>query len=478
MTTEKKSAESFDFFGLGIAPKLLKILEELKFSVPTPIQLKSIPITIEGKDIVGIAQTGTGKTLAYGIPMIQRLAQFKGRGLVVLPTRELAAQVDESIRQVGQKLGLRTALLIGGEPKGRQLYAMRGNPHIIIATPGRLIDFLDNKIINLRDIKILVLDEADMMFDMGFMPQVNKILEMVPRERQTMLFSATMPPAIMKIVTKYMSLPIRIEVAPAGTPAESVIQEMIIVKNEDKFNLLEEMLDEYTGSILIFARTKYGVRNLTMKLKRAHHSADEIHSNRSPIQRREALAGFKNGRYRILVATDIAARGIDVKGIELVMNYDLPDNSEDYVHRIGRTGRAGKTGRAISFVLPAQIKEIGHIERLIRKNIPVKNRSGAALPARNISKQKTDKPFQKQFSPRPEKRNFNQPDKATVKKPFAKRFPAKPETRRFNQTARPDSEKKFTKKFSSSSRPNITTYKKPLTDKQRFSQSMRRSKKF
>lgn len=413
---------SLDFYGLGIAPKLLKIIEQLNFSVPTPIQLKSIPVTIEGKDIVGIAQTGTGKTLAFGIPMLQRLAQHSGRGLVLLPTRELALQVDEHLRMIGQKLGLRTAVLIGGEPINKQTFALRRNPHIIIATPGRLLDHMKNMRLSLKEIKILVLDEADLMFDMGFAPQIESVLAEVPKERQTMLFSATMPPAIMNIVNKHMALPIRIEVAPAGTPAENVSQEMIVIKNEDKMKQVEKILSEYPGSILIFSRTKYGARNLCHKLNSMGQRTAEIHSNRTLFQRKEALGGFKNGKYRILVATDIAARGIDVSGIELVLNYDLPDNSEDYVHRIGRTGRAGKTGRAISFVLPSQMKDVKNIERLIKKNIKVNKdsvdfiaepKSNRFAKKRHITSYHSPerKPFDPKRSRFPEKKRAAFPDK-------------------------------------------------------------------
>lgn len=370
MTQENKGG-SLSFDNLGIAPNLLKVLTELGFTVPTPIQVKSIPTLIEGKDVVGIAQTGTGKTLAYGIPMLQLLAQNKGRGLILLPTRELAIQVNENLKTIGQKFGLKTAVLIGGEPKYLQLKDLRKNPQIIIATPGRMIDHLKARSVSLVNNKILVLDEADLMLDMGFMPQIQEILKSAPTDRQTMLFSATMPAAIMKIVTTYMKLPVRIEVAPAGTPAEGVVQEMIVIRGEDKTMQLEKTLREIEGSVLIFARTKHGVKKLCGRLNQEGFNAAEIHSDRSLGQRRAALAGFKSGKFRVLVATDIAARGIDVKGIELVLNYDLPDSSEDYVHRIGRTGRAGKPGRAISFALPSQYRDIKQIEVLIQQNIPL-----------------------------------------------------------------------------------------------------------
>ena len=364
------------FHGLGIAPGLLQILEKLRYLVPTPIQQQSIPTAIEGKDVVGIAETGTGKTLAFGVPMIQRLAAKKGRGLVLLPTRELAIQVDEEIHKIGRPLGLRTAVLIGGISMKPQMHAIHRNPHIVIATPGRLIDHLNQRSLSLDTVHVLVLDEADRMLDMGFAPQIKRILQAVPKDRQTMLFSATIPQEIMSIASTHMKLPIRIEVAPSGRTPELVTQEIFIVKKESKSQLLQKVLTEYKGSALVFTRTKHGARRVTQAVRAMGHAAAEIHSNRSLNQRRDALEGFKSGRYRVLVATDIASRGIDVKGIELVLNYDLPQQSEDYVHRIGRTGRAGAGGHAISFVLPEEQYEIRRIERLIRKNLRV-----SALPA-------------------------------------------------------------------------------------------------
>ncbi len=363
--------EKTNFYGLGIAPRLLEILEELGYRSPTPIQWQSIPASLEGKDLVGIAQTGTGKTLAFGIPMLQRLAASGGKGLVVLPTRELALQVDESLRTIGRKIGLRTAVLIGGEAMPKQLNALRRKPHIIVATPGRLSDHAGRGTVRLDDVKILVLDEADMMLDMGFLPQIKDILRLVPRERQTMLFSATIPNEIMKIAAEYMALPIRIEVAPSGTAAENVEHEVIVIDREAKFGQLKKILADAKGSTLVFARTKHGVKNLAHKISDSGIKAAEIHSNRTLVQRRQALDGFKLGAYRVLVATDIAARGIDVKGIELVVNYDLPENSENYVHRIGRTGRAGESGKAISFALPNQLRDLRDIERLIHKSLNI-----------------------------------------------------------------------------------------------------------
>lgn len=363
------------FHGLGIAPSLLAALDRLKFTQPTPIQQRSIPVAIEGKDLIGVAQTGTGKTLAFGIPMIQRLAQVKGRGLVILPTRELAIQVDESLHKIGSAVGLRTAVLIGGASMYNQVTALRNKPHIIIATPGRLIDHLEQKTVDLADIKILVLDEADRMLDMGFAPQINRILTVVPRDRQTMLFSATMPSEIVTIAQKQMQLPIRVEIARPGTAADKVVQEVFFIGKEAKSRLLDLLLSQVPGPVLVFTRTKHGAKKLARQVKSMGHAAADIHSDRSLAQRRDALEGFKSGKYRVLVATDIAARGIDVVGIELVVNFDLPTNPEDYVHRIGRTGRAGLAGRAVSFATFEQRHDVKDIERLMRMALPI-----SALP--------------------------------------------------------------------------------------------------
>ena len=363
-------------------PIFLKTLEKLKFKEPTPIQRQAMPIAIQGKDVVGIAQTGTGKTIAFGIPMIQRLNQMKAQGLVVVPTRELAIQVDEALHQVGVDMGLRTAVLIGGTAMHPQMQAIARNPHIIIATPGRLNDHLERRTIRLENVHIVVLDEADRMLDMGFEPQIRKIFNVLPHSRQTMLFSATIPHAIMNMATKYMKLPIRIEVAPTGTTVEQVTQEIFVISKDLKSRLLEKLLKQYHGPTLIFTRTKHGASKLTRVLCNIGHKAAEIHSNRSLNQRREALQGFKSGKYRILVATDVASRGIDVIGIELVINYDIPDNSGDYVHRIGRTARAGANGHAISFVTSEQRGDLHRIERLIRKNLPISPLPADLPPAR------------------------------------------------------------------------------------------------
>ncbi|MBM3246825.1 MAG: DEAD/DEAH box helicase, partial [Candidatus Omnitrophica bacterium] len=329
------------------------------------------PLAIEGKDVIGIAQTGTGKTHAFAIPICQRLAQNKGVGLVLAPTRELAIQIDEAFQSFTRSFGMKTACLIGGAPMPGQTQALRKNPSVVIATPGRLIDHIGQWNFLPGEVTILVLDEADRMLDMGFGPQINKILRVLPRNRQTMLFSATMPEEIMRIAASFMKLPVSVEIAPSGTTVEHVTQELFIVKREDKRRLLSKLLAQYHGSVLLFSRTKHNARKITVSIRDMGYTAAEIHSNRSLAQRRDALDGFKSGKYKVLVATDIAARGIDVSGIELVINYDLPEDAQNYVHRIGRTARAGSRGHAISFATPDQRRDVKDIEKLIRVSLPV-----------------------------------------------------------------------------------------------------------
>lgn len=360
------------FADLGIGKNFLDVLQRKGFVTPTPIQHQVIPSAINGKDVVGIAQTGTGKTLAYGIPMIQQLAISKNQGLVLVPTRELALQVETELLNVGRPLGLRTVVFIGGESQQKQVRALKASPHIVIATPGRLVDLMDQRIYRLDRVAIAVLDEADRMLDVGFLPQIKRVLKEISSDRQTMLFSATMPGEIASLAAAFMKMPLRIEIAPQGTAAKNVEQEVFIVRKDDKMRLLDKILTTYAKeSILVFSRTKHGAKKITRDVRAMGHAAAEIHSNKSLAQRKIALEGFKSGRFRVLIATDIAARGIDVKDIGLVLNFDLPDNSEDYVHRIGRTGRAGKFGKAISFATPAERVDIKKIERLIRKTLPV-----------------------------------------------------------------------------------------------------------
>jgi ATP-dependent RNA helicase RhlE len=359
------------FSDLGLSPKLLTVINHLKITHPTPIQHKAIPVAIQGKDIIGIAQTGTGKTLAFTLPLIQQIIATQKQGLIILPTRELALQIDEVFKNFSNSFGLKRAVLIGGSHMGKQISDLRRHPQIIIGTPGRINDHIQSKTLNLQKVGILVLDEADRMLDMGFEPQIKQILQHVPKNRQTMLFSATMPPGIIKIASTYMAMPVRIEVARAGTVAQGVNQELFIVRNNQKNQLLNRLLNDYKGTVLVFSRTKYGAKRICKTVQQMGHTSAEIHSNLSLSQRRKSLAGFKSGKYRVLVATDIAARGIDVTDITLVINYDLPDNLDDYIHRIGRTGRAGKIGQAISFIMPDQRQKVPIMERLVRQQLRV-----------------------------------------------------------------------------------------------------------
>jgi len=290
----------------------------------------------------------------------------------VLPTRELAYQVDDALKPFASALGIRTAVFVGGSPFHLQKKMLKANPRILIATPGRLNDHLERKTVSLSEVEVLVLDEADRMLDMGFKPQINKILSHVPKARQTLLFSATMPQEIFTLAKNEMHMPLRIEVAPEGTTASKVEQELIIVKQPDKRTLLLTLLKEYEGQVLVFSRTKHGAKKITAALNDKGFRAAEIHANKSLAQRRAALDSFKKGRVRVLVATDIASRGIDVDNITVVINFDLPDDAADYVHRIGRTGRAGKSGKAISFATPTQAGHIRDIEKLIRGPLPRK----------------------------------------------------------------------------------------------------------
>lgn len=362
---------NFNFFGLGIAPKIIDTLTKLKFNTATPIQHQAIPVALEGKDVMGIAQTGTGKTLAFVIPTVQRLMQSKDRCLVVVPTRELAYQVEEVFIKIGRPIGIKTVVIVGGSPMFQQIRTLAQNPRVLIATPGRLIDLMNQRKVRLNDAKILILDEADRMFDMGFSESIDMILKALPTERQTLLFSATMPSEVLSVVNRHMKLPVSVEIAPPGTKAEHITHELFIIQHEMKRPLLDKLLHQFRGSVLLFCRTKIGAHKISQFLRQHNHQAAEIHSDRSLSQRREALEGFKRGKYRVLVATDIASRGIDVKGIELVINFDLPEDAENYVHRIGRTGRAGCQGHAISFATSDQKADVENIERLIKAALPV-----------------------------------------------------------------------------------------------------------
>ena len=342
------------------------------YTDPTPIQLRAIPLILEGRDLIGSAQTGTGKTAAFALPVISRLGQRgKLRALVLEPTRELAAQVETAIRDYARFTELRTVVLFGGTGYGKQDQALRQGVDILVATPGRLLDQIQRRTVRLSDIENLVLDEADRMLDMGFMPDVRKIIDRCPKTRQTMLFSATVPPEIEQLCRWALRNPETIEIGQRRMPAETVTHALYPVDVGQKQALLEELLrrTDY-DQVLIFCRTKNGADRVARNLQNQGHSVAVLHSNRTQREREQALSGFRNGRYEVMVATDIAARGIDVQQISHVINFDVPHHPEDYVHRIGRTGRAQSVGDAFTIMTAEDIQEVAGIEHFIGQKIP------------------------------------------------------------------------------------------------------------
>ena len=360
-----------------MAPLLDAVLEQ-GYQTPTPIQQQAIPPVLEGKDLLGIAQTGTGKTAAFALPILQRLSQFGHarepkcpRALVLAPTRELAIQVQESFLDYGAHLPLRTACIFGGVGDAPQKAALLKGVDILVATPGRLLDLQQQHALSLKKLEIFVLDEADRMLDMGFIHDIRKVVAMLPSDRQNLFFSATMPPDISKLASTILRQPVRVEVTPASTPIERIEQVLYRVDKKGKQILLRVLLqDPSITRALVFSRTKHGANRIAEHLLRSGITSAAIHGNKSQTRRQEALNGFKNGALRVLVATDIAARGIDVDGVSHVFNFDLPDVPETYVHRIGRTARAGASVKAIAFCAPDEADELKQIERVTRIRIP------------------------------------------------------------------------------------------------------------
>jgi ATP-dependent RNA helicase RhlE len=360
------------FKALNLSEPVLRGVQAAGYADPTPIQLRAIPLVLAGGDVIGSAQTGTGKTAAFALPILTRLgAHGKTRVLVLEPTRELAAQVETAFHDFARFTELRTVAIFGGVGYGNQRSEMRRGVDIIVATPGRLMDYLKEGTLNLRDINTLVLDEVDRMLDMGFLPVVMDIIGRCPRDRQTLFFSATVPPEIQAIASFALRNPTRIEIGVSRTVCESVTHALYPVAHDQKFDLLLALLAKTDfDSVLIFSRTKHGADKIARRLKAANHSVAVLHANRSQNQRIEALAGFKSGKYEVMVATDIAARGIDVAGVSHVINYDVPEKPEDYVHRIGRTGRAQAVGDAFTLVTPENAGDIRDIQRFIGTKIP------------------------------------------------------------------------------------------------------------
>ena len=359
------------FDELELPPALRAALIAMNFTTPTPIQAQAIPLAMAGRDVLGTAMTGSGKTAAFCIPMIARmLSNSRGSALIMLPTRELANQVEAVVKQlVGQYGTIKTALLIGGDSMPKQQAQLRMRPRIIVGTPGRIIDHLQRGSLMLHDATYLVLDETDRMLDMGFEDQILQILKYLPQQRQTLLFSATLPPQILKLSEKYLKNPERIEVGETNKAADRIEQKTINVTNEEKYNTLVRELKAREGTVIIFVKAKHATEKLANKLQKSGFTADAIHGDLEQRQRERVLLAFREKRHRILVATDIASRGLDIPHIEHVVNYDLPQAPEDYIHRIGRTGRAGAAGSAVSFICPEDMLKWRAIQKLMDPSI-------------------------------------------------------------------------------------------------------------
>ncbi len=363
-----------DFSDLGLSAPILGALTAEGYTAPTPIQSQAIPPVLSGRDLCGIAQTGTGKTAAFALPILQRLSAVPQRpapqtcrALVLAPTRELASQIADSFRAYGAGMKLSTAVVFGGVPIGRQRQQMARGVDILVATPGRLLDLIDNRWLTLASVQVLVLDEADRMLDLGFIHALRRIVKLLPRQRQTLLFSATMPKAIAALAEDYLNDPVKVVVTPAATTVERIDQRVVFVPTERKRDLLATLLrDPAFARVLVFTRTKHGADRVVRHLETANIEAAAIHGNKSQPQRERALAGFRQGQTRVLVATDIAARGIDVDGVSHVINFELPNVPEDYVHRIGRTARAGAAGIAVAFCSDEERPYLRDIEKLTR----------------------------------------------------------------------------------------------------------------
>ena len=367
------------FKELGLAEPILKALQEQGYTNPTPIQEQAIPILLKRKDLLGVAQTGTGKTAAFGIPILHHLYEGislrdnrrKVKALVVTPTRELAIQIAESFTAYGKHTGLRNTVIFGGVKQGKQVNQLKAGVDILIATPGRLLDLMNQGYISFRDLEFVVLDEADQMLDMGFIHDIKKIIAKLPPKRQSLFFSATMPKSIVELSRKMLGDFERVTIKPEQATAEKVEQGVYFVSKGNKPKLLVHLLEQRPDdSVLVFSRTKHGANKIVKKLDQAGISSAAIHGNKSQTARQKALGAFKDGKLKVLVATDIAARGIDVDSLSLVVNYDLPNVSETYVHRIGRTGRANASGIALSFCMAEERPYLRDIEKLIKQEVP------------------------------------------------------------------------------------------------------------
>jgi ATP-dependent RNA helicase RhlE len=386
---QKEKIVLTQFKEMPLSAGLQQKLAHFHFTTPTPVQASTIPPALEGKDILATAQTGTGKTLAFLIPVLERLAASASArqvsALILVPTRELAMQVHEEYEKLRERTTPPAGLIIGGMSEQRQIQAVRKGASVLVATPGRLEDYLRRKLVDLRNVKILVLDEADRMLDMGFLPAIRRIVAALPRERQTLCFSATLEASVANLVNDYMIKPIRLAHGSTSKPADTVELHAFEVPQADKAEVLRQLLYSEKGQTLIFARTKRGTERLAKNLVRDGFSAAMIHGDRSQSQRNGALSGFEDGKYQVLVATDVASRGIHVDNVAHVINYDLPQIPEDFIHRVGRTGRMGLAGRASTLVSGAEIAELRSIERALKLTIARKQvGSGGAIQQRLV----------------------------------------------------------------------------------------------
>ena len=429
-----------NFNELPLESQLKNSLKFADFKTPTPIQSQSIPLSLTGKDILGTAQTGTGKTLAFTVPMINKLIKDKNAmALIICPTRELASQVMQTVTKLNSKeININSALLIGGESMQKQLRQLTKRTRIIVGTPGRINDHIERKSLKLYKVTYLVLDETDRMLDMGFTPQIELILRHIPKSHQTLLFSATLPDDILKISEKYLKNPERVSVGSVSTPIEKIKQETFQITPDKKYHELINQLVERSGSILVFVKTKHGADKIVKRLKYDGHSADAIHGNLRQSKRDRVIRGFRSGKSRILVATDVAARGLDIPLIQHVINYDLPQVPEDYIHRIGRTGRAGKEGSAMTFLTNHDYSMWRSIQKLIDPDFKLKEQ------VKNPSNKKNKK-FKNKFKKNKNKKKFKSKDNRDQK----------------NQKF------KFKKKFKNRKRPKNFTFKSKRNKKKR-----------
>lgn len=378
-----------NFEGFGLSNALGKSLAHMKYETPTPIQAQAIPLALEGHDIMGTAQTGTGKTAAFAIPLIEKLlTDPNGSALVLTPTRELGKQIMDIMHQLlGPKSNIKTAFIIGGESMGKQISQLRARPRLIVGTPGRINDHLERGNMMLRNADFLVLDETDRMLDMGFTVQLEKIFKYLPKKRQTLMFSATLPKNILKLSEKYLNNPKRIAVGETNIVAQNIKQEVIRIEQDKKYKELMLQLHDRSGSVIVFVKTKYGADKMAKNLRRDGFTSDALHGDLRQSKRDKVMQNFRKQNFRILIATDIAARGLDVPHIEHVINYDLPQVAEDFIHRMGRTARAGAQGSAISFVASQDGRKWSAIERLLNPNAKNEDRgpgrNGSSKPKRH-----------------------------------------------------------------------------------------------